>query len=191
MRSVLLSIRPEWCEKIANGSKTIEVRKSAPQEVPVKCYIYCTKGQSPNVLLKDKNNRFGFGDYRNACTCDVDGNVDFENVQGKVIGAFLCNKVEEFSVGSLRCDEIEKLACVSYKEMIDYFYKPEELDGKTSKIGYAWHISDLKIYDKPRELSEFYTTLKVCKNTQGKRIIGGCHRVTRAPQSWFYIMWGN
>lgn len=43
--------------------------------------------------------------------------------------------------------------------MINYFYKPEELDGKTAKQGYAWHISDLKIYDKPKQISDF---LKPC-----------------------------
>lgn len=46
MKSVLISIRPQWCEKIASGNKTIEVRKSAPKEVPFKAYIYCTKGKS-------------------------------------------------------------------------------------------------------------------------------------------------
>lgn len=43
MKSVLISIRPKWVEKIASGKKTIEVRKSAPKEVPFKAYIYCTK----------------------------------------------------------------------------------------------------------------------------------------------------
>lgn len=43
MKSVLISIRPQWCEKIASGKKTIEVRKSAPKEVPFKAYIYETK----------------------------------------------------------------------------------------------------------------------------------------------------
>ena len=45
MKSVLISIRPKWVEKIASGQKTIEVRKSAPQEVPFKAYIYCTNGE--------------------------------------------------------------------------------------------------------------------------------------------------
>ena len=43
MKSVLISIRPQWCEKIASGKKTIEVRKTAPKEVPFKAYIYCSK----------------------------------------------------------------------------------------------------------------------------------------------------
>lgn len=44
MKSVLISIRPEWCAKIASGEKTVEVRKTRPKmNPPFKCYIYCTK----------------------------------------------------------------------------------------------------------------------------------------------------
>ena len=48
-KSVMLSIRPKWCEKIANGEKTIEVRKTKPNlETPFKCYIYCTLPKYPH-----------------------------------------------------------------------------------------------------------------------------------------------
>lgn len=136
MKSILMSIRPQWCEKIVNGQKTIEVRKSAPKETPFKAYIYETKGTTETPWV------------------DEDGHFIYKG-RGQVIGEFVCNKVERFSVGSLRSDDIEKLACLSYNEMINYFYKPEELDGNTAKQGYALHITDLKIYDKPKELSEF------------------------------------
>lgn len=46
-KAVLLSIRPEWCEKILSGEKTVEIRKSCPAHgTPFKVYIYCTKAQS-------------------------------------------------------------------------------------------------------------------------------------------------
>lgn len=114
---------------------------------------------------------------------------------GKVIGEFMCNKVEVFSVGSLRCDDIEKLACLSYTEMINYFYKPEELDGKTSKFGYGWHISDLKIYDKPKELREFKRWNRTEENApcaHTKWLYPDCKdckvcNLTRPPQSWCYV----
>lgn len=42
-KSVLISIRPKWCEKITSGEKTIEVRKTRPKlDTPFRCYIYCT-----------------------------------------------------------------------------------------------------------------------------------------------------
>lgn len=152
MKKILISVRPKWCEKICHVigkeeagkpiyEKRIDVRKSAPKEVPFKAYIYETK-ESKMRYLNDRFNSFL-------------NNKSHYTDMGKVIGEFICDKTERFSVGSLRSDDIEKLACLSYNEMINYFYKPEELDGKTVKQGFAWHISDLKIYDKPKELSEF------------------------------------
>ena len=84
--------------------------------------------------------------------------------------------------------------------MINYFYKPEELDGKTSKMGYAWHISDLKIYDKPRELSEFRKACEAgcwcynCKDFDYDATYDGednafCNKkpITRPPQSYMFV----
>lgn len=198
MKSVLISIRPEWVEKIASGKKTIEVRKSAPKEVPFKVYIYCTKGRdllrevscwNTKTKIHKTNYRIINLDY---CTNKI--------ANGKVIGEFICDKVERFNVGSLRSDDIEKLACLSYYEMICYFYKPEELDGKTAKQGFAWHISDLKIYDKPRELSEFRKACEAgcwcynCKDFDYDATYDGednafCDKkpITRPPQSWQYV----
>lgn len=210
MKKILISVRPKWCEKICrkigideNGKpiyeKRIEVRKSAPSEVPFKTYIYCTKERANEiVLLKDYKNRFSFGDYRKA------DDHFYTIANGKVIGEFICDKVERFSVGSLRSDDIEKLACLSYNEMINYFYKPEELDGKTVKQGFAWHISDLKIYDKPKELSEFKTPPcekpeKACENCKYRVVINtpdmyevDCfvangREITCPPQSYMFV----
>lgn len=174
MKSILISIRPQWCEKIANGEKAIEVRKSAPKEVPFKAYIYETKGATETPWV------------------DEDGHFIYKG-RGQVIGEFICDEVEKFSVGSLRCDDIEKLACLSYREMINYFYKPEELDGKTSKMGYAWHISDLKIYDKPKELSEFKrycnqnNSCENCPYYDYVKMQCVARKITRPPQSWQYV----
>lgn len=176
MKSVLISIRPQWCENIASDKKTIEVRKTAPKEVPFKVYIYCSKEKKQDDIIWAG----AFGD------------------RGKwnehVIGEFICDKVERFSVGSLRSDDIEKLACLSYNEMISYFYKPEELDGKTTKQGFAWHISDLKIYDKPKELSEFCIPCKTNCGDCKKPLFYDCWKekgkikvVTRPPQSYMFV----
>lgn len=170
MKSVLISIQPKWCKLIAKGKKTVEVRKTAPKEVPFKAYIYMTKA---------KPYWFRFV-----------GNGEMEASNGKVIGEFICKKVEKFNVGSLRSDDIEELACLSYTELISYFYKPCELDGKTAKQGYAWHISELEIYDEPRELSEFRTIKCTNKNESCSdcEIKPDCIKyLTRPPQSWQYI----
>ena len=182
MKSVLISINPKCCELIASGKKTIEVRKTAPKEVPFKAYIYETY---------DKK-------YVDIGICLGNGKC-FEHGCKKVIGEFICDEVERFNVGSLRSDDIEKLACLSYNEMINYFYKPEQLDGKTVKQGFALHISDLKIYDKPKELSEFYRPCSysgICYSCNRFRPNGTPNdepndfcdgEITRPPQSWQYV----
>ena len=183
MKSVLISIQPKWVEKIAKGEKTIEVRKTRPEiEAPFKCYIYCTKAK----------NKWSLCDYEGAYQ-NSEGEIVY--TQQRIIGDFVCDKVEKFAVGSLRSDDIEKLACLSYTEMINYFYKPEELDGNTAKFGYGWHISDLKIYDTPKELNEFerlcsykgtcYYCARAKFESDGTFLCNT--EINRAPQSWCYV----
>ena len=45
MKSVLLSLKPEWWEKIRSHEKTLEIRKSRPMDVelPVRVIVYATK----------------------------------------------------------------------------------------------------------------------------------------------------
>lgn len=131
-KSVLISIQPKWVEKIASGQKTIEVRKTRPKiETPFKCYIYCTIGNGVK------------GDYL------VPSGIQC----GRVIGEFVCHEIDEFKVyknGAVQywnCHDLEK-SCLTYNEIANYVGK--------GKFGYAWSIYDLKIYDKPKELSEFY-----------------------------------
>lgn len=143
MKSVLMSIQPKWCELIANGKKTIEVRKSRPNiETPFKVYIYCTYGNEKENYCVGK--------------------------RGKVIGEFVCDKVEKYSTSWLDGeDRLKETACLDDAEIMDY------MNGYTDRIFYAWRISDLIIYDKPRELGEF-------KNLKGDPI-------KNAYQSWGYI----
>lgn len=192
MKAVLMAFSPEECEKIFRGKKTVDVRKVAPKlKMPYKVYMYRTKCKRRGII----------------------GSVLNDLYYGKVVGEFVCDEKEYFTVGSLRCDEIEELACLSYQEMIEYFYKPEELDGKTIKAGTALHITKPKRYDTPKELWEFsrYGYKKIehagsgyifCDNTpcryceHGEAIAGlyrppvcrkgGC-KVTRPPQSWMYV----
>ena len=178
MKAVLMSIQPKWVEKIANGEKTIEVRKTCPKiETPFKCYIYDTQ-------VNNLSNRYSKG-YKVALIG-----------KGKVIGEFICDNIIDFwydkgfylPTGKLKTD-----TCLTNTEFYDY--------GKDKPL-YGWHISDLKIYDKPKELSEFRTPCEVEFGTFECR---GCHYyfagtnyaepycrdgeriITRPPQSFFYV----
>ena len=175
MKSILLSIKPKYVELIASGQKTIEVRKSAPQEVPFKCYIYETKGQYVK-FTHGAHTKYGYG-------------------RGKVIGEFVCDRITDISVVVRNCNENYnevyhndecKGSCLTWKELQEY--------GKDKPL-YGWHISDLKIYDKPKELSEFsrpcsYSGLCFsCKRTSFKKD-GNllCNtKITRPPQSWMHV----
>lgn len=149
-RAVLISIRPEWCEKIADGEKTIEVRKTRPKlETPFRCYIYRTKGIVPHII----NGKW----------------VKIE-VGGTVVGEFVCDKIYELAPLNHAPDDVEQMACLTREEIVQY------LRG----VGYGWHISNLRIYDHPRNLWEF-TVLR--KTKYGLAPVP----ITRPPQSWQYV----
>lgn len=144
MKSVLISIRPEWVEKIVNGEKTIEVRKSAPKEVPFKAYIYCTK---------DRKNLLPIEHGKVLEKVNFWENTDAYYGFGKVIGEFICDKVDEYTFS--HCEAEYRVTHVEQKAMC--LNQPELIRYGKGKTLYGWHISDLKIYDKPKEFSEFYT----------------------------------
>ena len=187
MKSVLISIKPKWCELIESGKKTIEVRRTRPNiETPFKCYIYCTKVRTDMPAFVDE-----------------DGHVIY-TVGGNVIGEFVCDEIEHFTKAFFdEQDErdTEEIAyfleesCLSYSELCNYV----KLDDF-----YGWHISDLKIYDKPRELREFASFCMVdekrcasCEHylfdsddVNGYRRWCGVYRrkpLTHPPQSWCYV----
>ena len=55
MKSVLISIKPKWCELIASGKKTVEVRKTRPKiETPFKVYIYETQGRTETPWVDEE-----------------------------------------------------------------------------------------------------------------------------------------
>ena len=248
MREILISIRPKWCEKICheigkdeNGKliydKQIEVRKSKPREVPFKAFIYMTatkercnfweyitayqnsKGEildgSQKIIGEficdkiddfycasvpyQKENNLGYGQFIDNGVYQVNGNhegVVFER-NDRYIDSMLKNK------------DLEEM-CLSAQEIFDYIGLGKHL--------FAWHISDLKIYDKPRELSEFavadkeairqceyreqsyyaFTDTGYIKNgfyckKKDDWCFGECKRkaLTRPPKSWCYVEVNN
>lgn len=127
MKSVLISIRPQWCELIASGKKSIEVRKTRPRiATPFKCYIYETKGKTDVPTFVDE-----------------DGHCIYEG-RGQIIGEFVCDRIYELAPINHAPDDVEQQACLTREEIVQY------LKGG----GCGWHISDLKIYDTPHTLGE-------------------------------------
>ena len=203
MKAVLISIRPEWCEKIASGDKSIEVRKTRPKlETPFKVYIYCTKDAKKQFWTGP---RYSYVDDRSHNAFDKCGN-------GKAIGEFLCDQIiEDHTFG--HDEKFYKAACMSACDAAAYAVESPM---------YGWHISNLKIYDAPRELGDFWLyneelhkrydagTDYCCydgANEYGEALTdcgdaylnirnclrcwnewsGWCHHLKHAPQSWCYV----
>lgn len=147
MKEILISIQPQWVEKILNGEKTIEIRKTMPNcKMPVKVYIYVTKNKSWGDKL------IYVTDPLNVIDPFYELGYKFNSipkVNGKVVAEFTLNKVDELDGADAK---IEKLSCLTMGELYKY------ANGKNL---YAWHIIDLKVYDKPKELGEFR---KFCGN---------------------------
>ena len=175
MKSVLISIRPKWCELIASGKKTIEVRKTKPKlETPFKVYIYCTDGYvAPHSFLFAKSGK------------------------RKVIGEFLCDKVDRIAhCGTCNNDISLKIVDKKlYCKELDYAYLNKcklsycNIDEYSNGFDvYGWHISNLVIYDKPKDLDYFRKSID-CHRGKDREKCKGCWdcEITRPPQSWCYV----
>ena len=185
MKAILLSIRPNWCKLIWSGMKTVEVRKTRPTlETPFKAYIFCT-GHDSWVMKSPK--------------------AGVQKMDSRVIGEFTCDKINKLvHVGTMMdiniltsdgwykpADALIQAACLTEETVKKY------LQGRN---GYGWHISELKIYDKPKSILDFHRAVDKTKLWCEKCAIGGkkgtacafCYgldglRIRRPPQSWCYV----
>ena len=182
-KAVLISIRQKWCEKIINGDKTIEVRKTRPKmDTPFKCYIYCTLPKYPHedFIATDYPRPQFYGG-------------------GKVIGEFICDAITRVNICGFWDDSGKQLdnrlkdTCLTSEEFGNYLGE---------NVGYGWHISNLKIYDAPKKLGEFWrdcleyselsTNCWSCENVCGDGDETDCNTdgrlyLHRPPQSWCYV----
>lgn len=183
MKSVLISIQPRGCELIISGKKTVEVRKTKPKlETPFKCYIYCTKNKEKLTdVIHEGDEVYGFvhkGKPNFIKIPDENSTIYGMFKGGKIVGEFVCDEIEEFLVNMF--DPVflttSALSCVSEDEIMRY------LGGKD--YGYGWHISNLVIYDKPRELNEFKRWVD---RSKGQRYHEDMLYLQSAPQSYCYV----
>lgn len=217
-KSILMSIHPEPCEYIFGGIKKREIRKVLPKvEFPCKVYVYMTQEKRLVTFFK-KGDSTGYYDDNGDEIC-FDENVPvrrYNSYAQKVIGEFICTGYDKLvhcgttnhNVTIQLMDdnyytrpltkEFLNLCCLSYKQLEDY-----------SKGGdlYALHITDVKLYKKPKELSEFTILCKEydkdnpdceCCDYQSATCdcdippqfdckCNGLKPLTRPPQSWCYV----
>ena len=186
---ILASIKPYYYYLIAEEKKKIEVRKTALKNLPQDIAFYMSKDEKSFAKIPkefQEKYRKHFGKVGLAIVCNK-------------ITRYNCDKIfdEYFIAGYIGAYMPLKEMCLTNKDLIEY--------GKGRPL-YGWHISDLKIYDKPKELSEFraynfksMNGTDVCGNydckyyqDSGSYMIppscakNGC-RITRPPQSYMFV----
>lgn len=180
MKAIMMSIRPEWVEKILNKEKTIEIRRRFPKDYVGWVYIYCTKGKP---YLSSNSFKYYIAEHYEKY---------MGNHNGKVVARFWCDKVEHIEYETCSRDisgwwkdngEMfnHKEACLTYEEMFNYIGSGE---------GYAIHITKLEIFNKPKPISEFENrTLTRPRNLNPCVVANGyfVRPLTRAPESFCYI----
>ena len=145
-------------------------------EPPFKCYIYqtCSGKVGTGLFLADGSEIMG---------------KSVKN--GTVIGEFVCNKFIPYCSARpiLDAETVETQACLTRKEVWEYCPAGNPI---------GWHISELVISNKPKELSEFsapgkcpYNTLDGCTYKYHCFRAGKADRcgkfLERPPQSWCYV----
>lgn len=199
MKNILISIQPQWVERILNGEKTVEIRKTVPNcELPCRVYIYCTKAKLPQqgkgCVKADHLTMPNF--FNGRYSRYVLGANYGECLNGKVVAEFTLNKVEDFSKWEYDFGALVRHIDLWAGTRGDYPFLINYLKGQ--KKGYAWHIEDLAIYDKPKELSEFKKYCNLVHNKQNIQCFKPlcknkeiCNKeqmaITRPPQSWCYV----
>lgn len=188
-KAIMVSIRPEWCVKIAHGEKTVEVRKTRPKlATPFKCYICCTQSGTKKFWTGP---RYSYADDHSHNQFDRCGN-------GKVIGEFVCDNVRPIMADSFiareSADEALRGTCLTQKQLKAYADWGRGKALYNCKDVYGWHISKLQIYDKPRELGELR---KYCENSwycescamfnAADETCGNAALEVRPPRSWCYV----
>lgn len=208
MRKIMLRVKPKAVADILNGKKTIEVRKNIPGELPCEVYIYCDSHRNYTESLYEVCDEDG-GGY------DVDSyrpsDPDFI-LNEKVVAKFtlkeyqmiFCEDREDGETFHPRydCDrlfewELKERSCLNTKELRKY------LGVKGHAVGYAWYISGLKIFKKPKRLWEYnkkdtyaYEEVTTFARAFGdkyvKKVYGDlCKKfnygIKNAPSNWCYI----
>lgn len=180
MKTALRSIKPYYLYLILTGKKRIEVGKNYPKSKDWNRIValYCSKDMKSFNRIPEIDRRW------------------MRKYLGKVACRFVCDMIDEFlvfenmTVQYWNYHNLEK-SCLTYDEIANYI--------GANKNGYAWHISDLKIYDKPKELWEYSypCTGKKCSKCQYEvrdelpfGTVGVCcgrYHITRPAQSWCYV----
>lgn len=204
MKAIIQSYTPQECERIINGRQTIKVCKNAPKDTLFKVYIYCTKkgdmffhggiGEKQVLYYNPDEKRYKF-DYPLELMCCKNKYTKDNFLSGKVIGEYVCEKVDVAEVGGklLGLYNSRFVDASDFSLIVKRCLDNSELSNYSrGKSISCLHISNVKIYDKPKELSEFGKYVK-----KQNIIDKGCEviienwtefePIRRPPHGWQYV----
>lgn len=194
---IIISVRPQHAANILNGDKTLELRKSVPKDFIGWVYIYITLaapylGRELNYGWQHKE-QFSYRLYNIPHFGDLKYNDGIGDLNGKIVARFWLDNYDVITVSHLvgsypffvvngKDGWFNNYSTILKKAKITLDKLEKYLGGKLDTKIYAWYIKKLEIFDKPKELSEFYTYRNHYlphSNTFEVAII-------KAPQSWQY-----
>lgn len=201
MKSVLLSIRPEWCNFIIRGQKTLEVRRTRPKlETPFRVYVYCTKAPQRLITIHKDGEEIGDGEIYHGkpvfIKCEKYLPDSIRDKTQMIIGEFTCDGIENVVIPYPAFqNELDPRFILSsgvpYTQLHRY-----ASSGKTRDDLFFWHISDFKLYKEPVRLKDFWG-MKPCKHggdcctclqwDNMKEMCCASRYISRPPQSWCYM----
>lgn len=162
MKALLISINPKQTAKILNGEQTVIIKKTMPKcAFPIDVYVYCTKGNI--ACFKEVKYMFGKDNGKDRFA---------GRLNGKVVAKFTLREADEVSIEPFLVEipEYEETLCSqSCMPLVELFKHLRD-----GMFGYAYHVSDLQIFDKPKELSDL-------------RYWGCLDKVKQAPRTFTYV----
>ena len=183
-KTVLISIRPEWCGKIFTGRKNLEFRKAVPNiQFPFKCYVYCTARRERLLeIIKDGDDVYGTEYHGKPVFIKTPDCTPYWLVDGckKVIGEMTVDRVAEVTVSEVNGVPFAMYGGVMFSDFPDKYLMgggvtlDEFKKYKGKGHVYGWHITDYKLYGKPKKIEDF-------------RFYGTDRTVKYPPQSYVFV----
>lgn len=177
---ILASLKPYYYYLIGERKKTIEVRKMALKNLPQDIAFYMSKDEKsfakiPKEFQEKYRKHFGKVGMRVVCDKVI-----------RTCGWRLRGDTQQCAKRTVAETELPKLACLTIDEIVDYA-------GSENREVVGWHISDLKIYDKPKPIMQFYKPcpikIKNCPVCEFYSTYTGCcmNNIDRPPQSYMFV----
>ncbi|MBR2870157.1 MAG: hypothetical protein IKB98_02080 [Clostridia bacterium] len=186
MKAVLASLKPYYYYLVGEGIKTIEVRKGMPksEDWDRDTFFYMSK------------------DEKSFAKIPKEFQEKYRKHFGKVGLRFVCDRIDNKHLDDLiikeDCERALQGTCLTKQDILAYLSYTRGTDIRQNYkrwCFYGWQISNLKIYDKPKELSEFNLSCNfngscfICSRAtfDNTNTLMCRNKLTRPPQSWCYV----